>query len=181
MKQMLFTIGFFLGFSFLAPNASAQQYESEKLFSKVAWSVEVTYDSSDAEFWCDATTINRNSQALSVVAYDSDVLALFVFDQAWSLRPRAVRFVIDIDRSRWEIDGQSQESSVSVTMNDVEKTTRFLRQLQRGNSVAVYNEKLSRLATFSLSGSSAAITALFDCWNKISKQKDPFGTSDDPF
>ncbi|HDR28183.1 hypothetical protein [Rhodovulum sp.] len=47
-------------------------------------------------------------------------------------------------------------------------TRRFLRELQAGNAVAVYEQGLSPpFARFSLSGSRVAIDAVFECWSMI--------------
>ncbi|MEO0744035.1 MAG: hypothetical protein AAFY49_01685, partial [Pseudomonadota bacterium] len=98
-----------------------------------------------------------------------------------------VRFLVDIDCSRWTMDGNAKDIGVSLQMTDNQKSVEFLKQLQRGNAVAVLNDAERRLATFSLSGSFAAILSLFECWDAIdisdpfTDQKDPFGASIDPF
>ena len=168
--------------TFAAPMASASDLESELLFSRGAWEVEVTYDPGDESFWCSASTFNRTNQSFSLVAYDNGGFLLLVGDPVWRLSERPIRFLVDIDRSRWTIDGDAEDSYVSLMMNDADKAFRFVQQLMGGNAVAVLNDTEKRLATFSLSGSYAAITQLMDCWDKISN-RDPFsnGSSADPF
>lgn len=160
--------------------AFAERYETETLFRKGAWLVEITADTADSSLWCTAKTDNRARQSFSITAYDNRQLVLFIFDDNWKLRERSVRFIVDVDYSRWTVDGSASGIGVSSYMSDVDKAVRFLRQIKKGNAVAVYNDNLQRLATFSLSGSSAAIDALFDCWSKIDRS-DPFGDGSDPF
>lgn len=161
--------------------ALADRYESEVYFAKGRWQVEVTHDSQDGSLWCSALTENNNNQSFDITAFDDGQLTLFVFDGDWELRERPIRFLVDVDRSRWTMDGTGKNISVSVTMNDPDTAVRFLTQLQRGNTVRVYNENEVKLATFSLSGSRAGIDALFECWDRINKSSDPFGDASDPF
>lgn len=107
-------------------------------------------------------------------------MALFVMDHNWALAKRPVRFLIDIDYSRWVIDGTANEISVSLNFSDASKTISFLEQLQASSAVAVYNQTEDRLATFSLAGSRRALEELMACWDRIQK-RDPFRTSKDPF
>lgn len=160
---------------------NAQQYETRQLLSKGHWQVSLTHNTQQGNLWCDASTVNNRNQRFGITAYDQGELALFIFDQGWSLRKRSVRFLIDIDYNRWTIDGIADGIGVSLVFVDVDKATRFLKQLMRGNAVAVYNDTERRIATFSLSGSSAAISTLMDCWNRIAIASDPFTDNTDPF
>ncbi|QFT96483.1 hypothetical protein FIU85_04140 [Roseovarius sp. THAF8] len=159
----------------------ADEYDERKLFAKGAWEVELTHNTSSGSLWCSADTFNRNSQSMSIVAYENNSLALFLFDQDWSLTPRPVRFFLDIDYSRWDMTGNAEDIGVSLQMTDAQAAIKFLKELKKGSAVAVYTVEERRLATFSLSGSSAAITSLFECWKYITKDKDPFGGNADPF
>jgi hypothetical protein len=175
MKYVLISI-----LTFFAWTAQAQNYDTKELFSKGAWSVELTHNTTEGTLWCDATTRNRAGQEFSITAFDSGTMALFVFDNRWSLTKRSVKFLLDIDYARWTIDGTANDKAVSAVMSDARKSVEFLTGLQRGSAVAVFNESERRLATFSLSGSSAALTMLMDCWKRIDV-KDPFGNGSDPF
>lgn len=165
----------------IAGASEADSFDTTVLFSKSDWTVELTHDTSDGELWCSAQTTNRAGQSFHLTAYDTDTLRLFVFDHNWNIAPRNVRFLVDIDYSRWTIDGHGQDISVSLALNDPEQAVRFIEQLMEGNAVAVMNADGRRLAVFSLSGSYAAISKLFECWERISRT-DPFGPSpNDPF
>lgn len=160
--------------------AFADQYDSRKLFGKGAWSVELTHNTVNGNLWCEATTTNKSEQQFGVVAYDNREIALFVIDRSWDIAMRPVRFLVDIDYSRWTIDGTGNGIAVSLTMRDADKAYKFLSELMAGNAVAVMNGDERRLATFSLSGSFAAASKLFECWERIANS-DPFTNSSDPF
>ncbi|MCW1950197.1 MAG: hypothetical protein KIH44_002375 [Octadecabacter sp.] len=115
-----------------------------------------------------------------MTAYQPNSLTLFVFDRSWNIAERPLRFLVDVDYSRWTMDGNGSGIGISLTMSEAEAAGRFLTELMEGRAVAVMNSDERRLAVFSLRGSSAAITSLFDCWDSIS-ETDPFRTSSDPF
>ncbi|GHF05027.1 hypothetical protein GCM10016455_27890 [Aliiroseovarius zhejiangensis] len=156
--------------------ALADRYETTRLFNHKAWSVELTHDQLDDDFWCNAETTNRAGQVFSITAYDNGNLGLFIFDRRWDINPRDIEFRIDIDYSRWNVSGQAQESYVSTFLGDPENSIKFLTELAEGSAVAVFNSDGRRLAVHSLSGSSASLRKLLECWNRI-KKTDPFGTS----
>ncbi len=163
-----------------ATSAAAQRYESQTLFSRGDWIVEITHDSSDGSLWCSAQSNNSAGQTFSLTAYQPNSLTLFVFDRSWNIAERPLRFLVDVDYSRWTMDGNGSGIGISLTMSEAEAAGRFLTELMEGRAVAVMNSDERRLAVFSLRGSSAAITSLFDCWDSIS-ETDPFRTSSDPF
>lgn len=163
-----------LAASMLPLSVSAEDYDTRTLMRRGQWQVDVTYSASADAFWCTAGTENSLNQRFNLVAYQNEGFALFVFDPRWSLEPRAVRFLVDIDRSRWTIDGTGEGVGISLNMTDAETAVKFLVQLKRGNTAYVYNDRQQQQASFSLSGSSAAIDALFDCWDRITGTPDPF-------
>lgn len=168
-------------------SAHAGEYDTTTLFTRGAWTVDLTYDSTDRTTWCVAETNNRRGQTFSVVAHENGVAAVFVFDPSWTLARRSVRYRIDIDYDRWTIDGTANDMGVSVTLNGNASAERFLGQLMLASAVATYNEDGMRLATFSLDGSRSAIGALFECWGRIRhdapdpRRADPFIRAADPF
>ncbi|WP_299367698.1 hypothetical protein [uncultured Tateyamaria sp.] len=167
--------------SVVAGSTNAQPYEGETVFAKGAWRVELTHNTSTGSLWCAAETSNNAAQSMSVIAYDNSTLAFFLIDHDWNLQPRSVKFLLDIDYSRWTMTGSADGIGVSLNMKDVEKSVTFLTELQKGRAVAIYTAQGERLATFSLSGSFAAITSLFECWEAIAPNQDPFGNDADPF
>ena len=159
---------------------AAGSFDETRLFQHGAWSVSHTYDSSDGDAWCSADTGNRAGQWFSVVAFDNGSAAVLVGDPTWNLSERSVRFRIDIDYSRWDIDGAGANSSVSVLLDGNSNAGQFIDELMTSSAVAAYNEEGRRLASFSLSGSHAALQKLAECWSRIAR-RDPFQTASDPF
>lgn len=170
----------FLALTLGTAAAHAQPYDTTRLFTRGAWYVELTHDTSDGELWCSAETRNNEAQTFSVTTYDDGGVILFVFDNRWALAPRDVDFIVNIDRQRWTINGYADDIGISVTLDDKDQADDFLYDLARGNSVAVANADGRRIASFSLSGSSAALSTLMDCWSSIlignegPGYKDPF-------
>lgn len=180
MKRFNLLLSSLLFFLSSLTSVSAERYETHKLFSHKSWTVELTHDQLDDEFWCAAQTTNKRGQLFSLTAFDSGNLALFVFDSRWKMRPRDIQYRIDIDYSRWEITGQAKDQAVSTLLNDPEKSIKFLTEISEGRAVAMYNVDGRKLAVFSLQGSSAALRKLIECANRISNS-DPFQSSTDPF
>lgn len=158
------------------PNiAYADRYETTNLFRHKAWSVSITHDQLEDTFWCDAKTSNRRNQLFSITAFESGGLGLFVFDNRWSLRKRALQFRIDVDYSRWIVNGNAEDTGVSTFLSNPESSVKFLTEVAEGSAIAVYNSDNRKIATFSLSGSSASLRKLMECWKRISPT-DPFET-----
>ncbi len=170
----------FLAFTLGATPVLAEKYETTRLFNRGAWYVELTHDTEDGQLWCSGETRNNSAQTFSVTTYDDGAVVLFVFDNSWNLAPRAVNFIVYIDRQRWTISGDADGVAISVALDGKDKADEFLVDLARGNSVAVANADDRRIASFSLSGSSAALSTLMDCWSSIlvggpgPGKKDPF-------
>jgi hypothetical protein len=185
MFRNFLLFGVLLGASVL-PAQAQERYDTQTLFRKGQWLVELTHDTQDGQLWCNGQTNNAQGQTFAITAYDSDQLVLFIFDDRWNIGERPVRFLLDVDYSRWTMDGTGAGIGVSLTMTDAEKAIKFLSELMEGNAVAVMNTNERRLALFSLNGSFAAITKLFECWQGIStagsfNSEDPFATDEDPF
>lgn len=179
MRISALACSIFLMFN-LSTSVQADEFESTTLFQKGSWNVELTFDTKDGDLWCSAETQNASGQSLAITGYDSGSIALFVFDQSWNISDRPIRFLIDIDYSRWTMNGHGRGISISLVLNDADSAILFLRELMEGNAVALMNADERRLATFSLSGSSAAIRNFFACWDKITVS-DPFTNETDPF
>lgn len=167
--------------------AMASEYETELLYRKGSWTVELTHNTQEARLWCTASTVNSSGQVFSINLYDSRNAALFIFDYRWEIPRRPIRFLLDIDYSRWAMNGEGDGIGISIELSDEDKVPVFLEELSQGSAVALYNASERKLATFSLSGSSASILKAFDCWSQISVEADPFSegdpfmSSEDPF
>jgi hypothetical protein len=164
----------------MACSVAADQFDKTRLFAHGAWSVDYTYNIAEGNSWCAAETHNRRGQVFSVVAHDGGSALVFVLDPGWSLGERRVRYRIDIDYERWDVQGRASGPGVSVLLNGSAEAGEFVAQLMRSSAVAAYSDDRARLATFSLDGSFAAIGAPFECWSRISGS-DPFTNASDPF
>lgn len=168
-------------------SAQAQKFDTTTLFAQDAWQVNLTYAKQTGTLWCEAATANKRGQSFSVVAYDDGTVRAFVMDPSWRLTKRDVRYRIDIDYDQWNIIGYAEGRGVSVLLNGQAGAKKFVTELMLASAVATYNDDGTRLATFSLDGSYAAIGALFDCWGKILNKTpaaggtDPFLRTADPF
>lgn len=165
----------------LLPGAAVAEIEDRVLFQHRDWMTYLQHDTDTGGLWCVAATANNSGQTFDITMFDAGVVALYVIDPNWSLASRVVNFFVDIDYSRWQATGEAAGTSVEVVFNDVDAAIAFTRQLMGGSAVAVYNSDGSRLATFSLSGSAAAVVKLLECYESIRGNVDPFGASSDPF
>ena len=148
--------------------AQAQRYDTNRLFTRGAWYVDLVYDTQDRSYWCNASTINRKNQEFSVTGFDDGSLSIFIFDDDWNLTREDITFRIDVDRSGWTVYGLAEGVGVSAELDDASKAADFLADVAAGNVVRVLTQNGKGIATFSLHGSRAALNALLDCWEGIS-------------
>lgn len=177
------TIFFFL----LAPfSAQGNEYDTRIIHSQGAWAVSLTEEKSTGEMFCSAETSNNQSQWFSISTHENGTAALLVSDDRWNLAPRDIAFIIEIDSSPWNIQGQANAKSVSMFFNGNDNAGSFLEEVASGAELSVLNADRRRVADFSLFGSRLALTHLMDCWSFVSgqpsaNQSDPFSNSNDPF
>lgn len=166
--------------------AGADEFDNTMLLSEGAWTVRHTYDSRDGGSWCAADTSNGDGQWFSVTAYEEGAAAILVGDPRWRLEPRDLRFSIDIDYARWDMQGAGQDDAVSAFLNDDPTAPDLLLRLMQGDAVDVYAESGRRVASFSLDGSAAALQTLLECWALIDRSgesdaaADPFVAASEP-
>lgn len=168
----------FFALAFAAP--ARAEFQTETLFSARNWTVELTHDTSDGQLWCAAQTVNNRDQAFDLTAFDTGAMTVFFFDHSWDLAERTVETYVDIDRSRWEIDADAGGIALSVSLEDKDNAAEFVNDLAKGQSLTLLNLQERKLASFSLSGSRAAITSLMECWESITTSN-PFQKASDPF
>jgi hypothetical protein len=158
--------GLIMALALLASVAPARaEFDATSLYEEDGWSVEHTYSRADGISWCAAATRNDAGQTLDVTTYASGAAAVFVFDPAWSLDARPLRFSIDIDDSRWPLAGSAKSFGVSATLDGA--AAAFLKALRGGGTVAVRDGRGDELAAFSLDGSDEALSRLAECWARI--------------
>jgi hypothetical protein len=146
-------------------SAARAEFDATPLYDERGWSVEHTYSRQDGLSWCAAATRNAAGQTLDLTTYESGAAAVFVFDAAWSLEARPVRFSIDIDDSRWTLAGNARSFGLSALLEGAAGA--FLRALRDGQAVAVVDARGAEVAAFSLEGSAEALGRLAECWERI--------------
>ncbi|GAA0291328.1 hypothetical protein [Rhodovulum strictum] len=152
----------------VAPPAAAQ-FTEEVLLRQGAWHVSYVRNDFTGADWCEAATVNREGTSFDITLFSDGAAAMYIMDDGWDFGGHAYfPIVIDIDRSRWTIEATAGGTAISFFFSEDLATRRFLRELQAGNAVAVYEQGMSRpFARFSLSGSRVAINAVFQCWGMI--------------
>jgi hypothetical protein len=169
-----------LAFSLCFGKVVFADYQVDRLYAKENWVLDLTHDLTDGDFWCSANTFNNKNQIFSITAYSNRIITLIILDPRWDITDRSVRFQIDVDRSRWIIDGIGHESGITLTLNNAGNSAAFLNELANGNSVILFNSSSETLATFSLRGSSNTMRRLFACLDQITGGNQATSTSD-PF
>ncbi|MCB1372081.1 MAG: hypothetical protein KDJ83_14410 [Rhodobacteraceae bacterium] len=170
-----------------ATQAIADRYDTTTLLRHKDWIVEHTFDASDGQQWCAAETADRGGTSMGIIAYDTGSFAFTLFNLRWDIPEGAKRYItVDVDYERF--DGWATGSgSVLYLMLSGNVGVEFLERIRAGRAVAVYNQDMRRINTFSLRGSAAATAALADCFSRIRlpDDRDPFigagARSSDPF
>ncbi|TCP44188.1 hypothetical protein [Rhodovulum marinum] len=146
------------------------QFDERVLFQQGAWHVSYVRNTVTGQDWCEAATVNANGTSFDITLFGDGAAAMFIIDADWDFGGHMYfPLYVDIDRSRWTVDATAGRNAISFYFGEYEATRRFLRELQAGNAVAVYEEGGSgrSFARFSLSGSRNAIDAVFECWSII--------------
>ena len=173
---------------FLASPLLAERFKNELIVAEGAWTTVATRNTENDSLKCVASTTNADEQSFSLAAYDTGNVAIFVIDRSWSLAPRPIKILIDVDQARWEVAANATDIRVIAPLNGNKSYPGLIKQLTNANSVSISNKDGENVAKFSLSGSAAAISGLFGCWNHIGGVdpanrtfNDQFGKPTDPF
>jgi len=95
---------------------------------------------------------------------------------------KPVRFYVDIDRTRWTMDGTAEDQFVTLSWDGDDAFFRFIADIAEGNIAYLKNADGRQLGRFSLGGSYASLQKLVECAERIAgSSSDPFATSSDPF
>ncbi|TCM87993.1 hypothetical protein [Rhodovulum steppense] len=153
----------------LVATPAAAQFAEQVLLRQGAWHVSYVRNTFTGEDWCEAATVNRDGTSFDITLFADGAAAMYIMDDGWDFGGHVYfPIFVDIDRSRWTVEATAGGTAISFFFGEDVATRRFLRELQAGNAVAVYEQGLSRpFARFSLSGSRVAIDAVFQCWSMI--------------
>lgn len=171
----------------IVTTAAAEQFDQTILLRHEDWTVEHSFDASDGQQWCAAGTEETGGTAMGVIAFDDGMFAFTLHNQRWNMPEDAERYItVDVDDERFDGWASTSGSMLFLTL-DGDVGVDFLKMLRDGDAVAVYNDDMRRISTFSLRGSAAAVAMLGECFSRIRlpDEHDPFGSTDarssDPF
>jgi hypothetical protein len=155
----------------LSASPAAAELLTRVLFQRGAWAVTYTLNTYNGQQFCNATTANDYGTSFNITLYGDGYATLAVIDDDWDFGGHVYlpMYVVIDSRKPWHVPSMAARTAISFEFNDVYATAKFLKELQAGNAVAVYEEDQSDpFAIFSLSGSRKAIDAVFTCYDLIS-------------
>lgn len=160
----------------LALPAFAQQ--SEVLFEHKHWRVElVAWD--DGVLGCQAT-VGDQSESFSIWTFQNSTVQLQFYSKAWEFgESQSANLQVQVDRKpQWNLtDAELYQNSVLFTLPDSDSGVEFIMEIAKGNRLFLRTADGGAVQDYSLSGSSASISALIECGDVITQQpksKNPF-------
>lgn len=153
---------------------TASAFQSQNLSNHLSWSVYIEeYTSGDLA--CVAGTRIRQGDSFDLVIGQEGELSLWILSYNDPV-PEAFAsdIVIDSETHTWDLYNahflpSGPHTSITFTFSP-DKAPEFLSGLRRSNTVSLKTiDGAANYITWSLSGSSAAIDALFDCAYKIQR------------
>jgi hypothetical protein len=149
------------------------------LVQKGDWSVtEALFPDEPTANLCYAESFSGAYLRLHIFGYPGNEMEIVAWDDRWKLQSRPLTWVISVDGVSWPLDGKDDYNNVSAKMSDRALAKGVLRMIAEGNRLAVQNLAGKNLASYSLRGSSAAMSAFTDCWNRLQPadevKSDPF-------
>ena len=162
----------FLTAALLAGPAAADPV-SEVLFTHKAWQVlGVAFD--DGSVSCQAEVSDPGESFSMWIHQDGSVQVVF-FSSQWDFgEGDSADLQVEVDnRSPWTLnDAELYKSSVLFTLGDADAGARFIREVAVGRVLYLRTEAGEDVQSYSLSGSSAAIDALFECGDALTAVSD---------
>jgi hypothetical protein len=165
---------FGLALPFTAVPAIAEA-TSETLFRRGAWEVRfVQFD--DGTVSCLAQ-VTDGADSFSIWADPESAVRLQFYSDAWDFgEGQTANLVVQIDRrAPWTLtNAELYLQSVLFDIPSGDDGTQFLTEVMRGNNLSLKAEDGDHVQSYSLSGSSASISALIDCVDALSRPSNPF-------
>ena len=97
---------------FAYSSATAEEIKDEQIFQRGVWEVYKTTDTTDNRVWCTAGTFNKTYQGFDFSGWPEGTLSLTLYDKDWKITERFVKFVLDIDGSKFTINGDASVDNV---------------------------------------------------------------------
>lgn len=155
------------------PPAAAQQ--SEVVFQHRSWEVRLV-QFEDGSVSCVAQ-VNHGTDSFSVWGAADQSIQLQFYSDAWDFgEGTTANLEVQVDRrAPWSLtNAELYLQSVLFYIPDSDDGVRFLTEVMRGNALALRNESGEGVMDYSLSGSSASISALVDCMDTLGRSSNPF-------
>lgn len=162
--------------------AYAQDDTKSVLLERDGWSVnELIFNDGSQSSKCDALTYSEDRKQVLTVSgydYDHDTITVTVKDKSWKIEDRPVSYVIGTGTSKWTANGRAWDTYISSNIESHALSQRFMKEVATGDRLTFVTDSGSPLASFSLRGSSAAMSVMADCWARLQSSTAP---SADPF
>ena len=164
-----------LGFAAIMAAGPALADQTDVLFQHKNWMVEgVTFD--DGTFACLAE-VSDPGESFSIWAFPDQSIRLQFYSEEWDFgESDSADLEVEIDhRSPWTLTGANlTQNSVLFDLPDQDSSVNFVVEVAKGSTLHLRTADGSPVKDYSLSGSSASISALVDCGNAITGDTNPF-------
>lgn len=157
--------------------AGLAETQSEVLYSYKSWQVSVVgFD--DGSFACLAE-VSDPGESFSIWTYADGSAKLQFYSSSWDFGEAGdtANLEVEIDnRSPWTLtNADLYQNSVLFNLPASDAGANFMIEVARGNTLHLRAEDGSGVMDYSLAGSRASISAMFDCSDALA------GTSTNPF
>ncbi len=160
-----------LGFAALPAVAD----KTDMLYQYKSWQVEgVTFD--DGTYACLAE-VSDPGESFSIWVFPDRTIRLQFYSDSWNFTDGdTANLEVEIDhRSPWALTAANlTQNSVLFDLPDKDTSVNFVVEVAKGSTLHLRAEDGSPVKDYSLSGSSASISKLVDCGNKITGDTNPF-------
>jgi hypothetical protein len=164
MRVLMAVCGLVLG---LALGAPVLAQESEVIFSRKAWQVElVEFD--DGSVGC-VSHVTRPRGSFSIWIFEDDTARLQFYSDEWQFEAGFADLQVQIDRrGPWTLtNAELFENSVLFDLPNGREGVRFMREVAGGNTLFLRDDDGVDVRRFTLAGSAASMRALGECGEDI--------------
>lgn len=159
------------------------------LIQKGDWSVtEALFPDEPTANLCYAESVSGAYLRFHIFGFPGNEMEIVAWDDRWKLQTRSLTWIVSVDGVSWPLEGKLDYNNVSAKMSDRALAIGLIEMIAKGNRLTVQNTAGKDLASYSLRGSSAAMDAFTDCWNRLQpvaeSAPDPFAEDQsvkDPF
>jgi hypothetical protein len=148
-------------------SAPVMAQESEIIFSRKAWQVEIVgFD--DGTYGCVAH-VTKKQGSFSIWIFQDDTARLQFFSDQWKFDGGTANLEVQIDkRAAWTLtNAELYEQSILFNLPNSNDGERFAGEVAAGNTIFLRDEDGKQVRQFSLAGSRASMGALAECGEVI--------------